>query len=426
MITRFYCVILLCLSTFSSMELELHAEAIEGEEVVSVIFPAEEPETYSNGKWNFTFETLALDPERVERIRKAAEPILSGEITAFKAFQEGCEKPLAAYLKVGNEDRLIRRIEEGKEVVNEETKTAAFLLKQLLSDIDSVTFIKIGSDYFAVTEHANYDLKKLLEVANFNQITFSKAMLAVYHDLIDYSILKEQPKLPFVWGRPTNKDFIKNDPEAISHHLSLAEKEAINIYTGKAYLQINAFLRGDLDAVVANHQSAGEINEKLREALLHAAVAVSGLNKIPDFVPPKNPDGTTPKYLFRGESTIPESLFAKRKWAVEQGGEVTLECGFISTSYGKPNEYFFNENSKSAIMFKNAKGKKVTQLSQYGGAAREILLPPTHIQWRYHKDIITDKEKKVIALFLAKPVSAPFGTIPRGGPLSDEKIVIVE
>ena len=97
-------------------------------------------------------------------------------------------------------------------------------------------------------------------------------------------------------------------------------------------------------------------------------------------------------------------MLKKRKWAVLQGGGITTEMGFLSTSYTKPSG-FFSEFSQSAILIKSLKGKKITPLSQYGNSEREILLPPTQMQWLYHKDIISDIYKNTIALFIAKTVS---------------------
>ena len=146
-------------------------------------------------------------------------------------------------------------------------------------------------------------------------------------------------------------------------------------------------------------------NHGIKEVLLHVAVAVSGLNKLPDYTPPLGEDGKPLKYLYRAEGELPEDILKKRKWAVLQGGGITTEMGFLSTSYFKPAEGFFSEHSTSGILIRSLKGKKITPLSQFGNAEREILLPPTQMQWQYHKEIITDIFKRTMSLFIAKPVT---------------------
>lgn len=381
--------------------------------------PLVSSEEQIDDKWTFVYETLGLDPERYERHKKAAAPILSGTISAFKAFQKGQEAAIAGWIKLDNEDRQIRRIKEGVEIVNEETKLMAKLLTSLLQDVNSVQFIKDKNVYYMSSKGAIYDLKKLLEFVNFNKILVVPSALNKYHNYIDSDIIEAKPWLPSANGRPTDKDFKKADPKNLAKDLVLAEKEAINIYTGTEYRDMNAFLRGDIDSIVSG-MNAYEMNSRLREVILHCAVAVSGLNKMPDYKPPVNPDGTVAKYLYRGEGSTPAAVMEKRKWSVQQGGEITSENGFISTAYGKPAEAFFGEHSSCGIMFRNLKAKEVTPLSMFGKQEREVIIPPTHIQWRYHKDVVSDNNKKKIPVFLAKPVTAPFGTIPRAGPLAGE------
>lgn len=377
----------------------------------SLIFSDEIPVVQNDGKWSYVLEFLQTDPARRERHLKDAEPILSGKISAFNAFRQGYEKAITAYLKLDNEDRPIRKIIDEIGVVNEETVIMCEVLKNLLSDIHSVKFVKKGKDYVVVFSGKSYPLKELLEFVNFNQITFSAAMLDKYHQYIDTDIINEKPWLPNVYGRPTAQDFKNADPEGIAKKISLAEKEAINIYTGSAYFRMNAFLRGNLNSAI-DTDNPKEIDRRFKEILLNSAVAISGLNKMPDFIPPPNHDGSVSKHLYRGEYSVPDAVLEKRQRAVQEGGDITLEGGFLSTAYQRPAEGFFGESAKCGIMFINLKGKNITPLSQFGSGEREVLMPPTHIQWRYHKDVKSDYYQTTVALFLAKPVTAPIGKAP--------------
>lgn len=183
-------------------------------------------------------------------------------------------------------------------------------------------------------------------------------------------------------------------------------------YTGSAYDMINSFMRGLFDnAVKTNTQVAGlseeaRIDATLKEALIHTCVNVAALNKLLDFQK-IGATGEADRYLFRGEtSSCPEFVIEKRKEAVRKGGAVEMECGFMSTSYQQPNSSFFNASSKAGVVIENVKGKNVMPLSQFGTAEREILVPPTQIQWRYHKRISAPFGSE-IDLFYAYPVSVP-------------------
>jgi hypothetical protein len=55
---------------------------------------------------------------------------------------------------------------------------------------------------------------------------------------------------------------------------------------------------------------------KGKEALLHVAVAVSALNKLPDYEAFLGDDGQPQKYLYRVENYLPEDVLKKRKWAM--------------------------------------------------------------------------------------------------------------
>lgn len=377
-------------------------------------------EVYTDRGFDYVLEDLSSNPERAEKHRKNAEPILNGSMSAFRAFQDGKETAISAYLKLDNEDRPMRRIREGEEVRNEETMIMADIIKSLLMDYNSVEFIKQNNKIYVVIKGESHDLKQLLDFTNFNQITFTEASLKKYHDYIDL-YFGYKPWLNN--GRPSNNDFTKRDPEGNCKKLNFAEKEAINIYTGSAYLDMNALLRNKLNNFLNN--SPYTINKSLKEMLLHAAVAVSGLNKMPDFEPTKNNDGTFPKYIYRGESYVSDSILEERLEAVKEGGDVTLEGGFLSAAYGKPVNGFFGEHSKCGIMFRNVKGKKIISLSMFGQSEREVLLPPTHVQWRYHKNVISDHAKNTVALFLAIPVTAPHGTYFEGSFALDGDIKVV-
>ena len=348
---------------------------------------------------------------KYDKHQKESEPILSQVLSPFEAFKNGFEKAIASYIKLGQEEIIKNKVISQPQIKSEETLIIEKLIKNLLKDFDSVKFIKKEDRYLAISEGKLYQFSALLERVNFNQINLNFLELECYKYLLDSGCLINQPSLPSIITRPTEEDFDRADPEHLCQALSFAEKSAINIYTGDFYVAMNSLLRGDIEQTLYfellphGFSQSAQINHCLKETLLHVVVAVSGLNKLPDYTPSLNAEGQLPKYLYRVENDLPKNILKNRKWAVLKGGGITTEMGFISTSFKKPVGYFLSEDAKVGIMIKNLKGKKITPLSQFGNGEREILLPPTQMQWLYYKDIITDIFRNQMTLFIAKPVT---------------------
>ncbi|MBA2369147.1 MAG: hypothetical protein H0V82_09015 [Candidatus Protochlamydia sp.] len=346
--------------------------------------------------------------EKHEKHLNECLPILFGMLTPYEAFKEGFERAIASFIKLGNEGKVNKILSE-KQTKNIETELMETLIKNLLNDFNSVKFIKKDNKYLAICHGKLYQFSNILEKANFNLIVLTNKDLVAYQKLLNTQTLYQQPNLNT--GKPTALDFEARDPQGLCKNISFAEKEAINIYTGHYYRAMNSLMRGNIDDAIEWGSAPSfftvkeQANHNIKETLLHVIVAVSGLNKLPDFVPSPGIDGKPQKYLYRSEGSLPESVLAQRKWAVLNGGQITTEMGFISTSFSKPAEGFFGEHTSSAVMIKNLKGKKITPLSQFGDSEREVLLPPTQLQWKYQKDVITDVYKNTLPLFIAKPVS---------------------
>ena len=193
------------------------------------------------------------------------------------------------------------------------------------------------------------------------------------------------------------------------------EMEALNIYSGPSYSSINAVFRGNyagtynaakafLEPPETSHEDG--FARTVKEALAHAAVTVSALNKLPDFVPPGAKGASAPQYLFRGEMALPQNVLEARKEASLHQG-VIREVGFVSTSHGSPDPMFFGPSSNAGVLIANCKGKNIADFSQ--NEEREILLPPTQLQWVESQDFVTP-QGKTITLFMAQPITSPVET----------------
>lgn len=354
-----------------------------------------------------------VDNALIEQIRAEnevnAQPILAGLISPFEAFKEGCEKAIASYLQLGCEEQLLNSLVDAPQSKTEETQLVEDLVKCLLQDFNSVKFVKKEERYLAIAQGKLYHFSSLLKRVNFNHIEMDAKDLDAYHQLLDSGQLFEQPYIFSLCKRPVEEDFDFLDEDKCCRTLTLAEKEAINIYTGSAYRAMNNLMRGKIGEAIECCQvpemftKKAAVNHGIKETLLHIAVAVSGLNKLPDFTPSLDLEGGEQKFIYRAEGSLSEDILKNRKWAVIKGGGVTTEMGFLSAAYSKPG--FFNEYTRSGVLLQNLKGKKITPLSRFGDEEREVLLPPTQMRWLQYKDIVSDVFQNQITLFLAQPVT---------------------
>lgn len=334
---------------------------------------------------------------KIEKHKENAKPILSGQMTAFEAFQSGCEQAIASYIKMGNEGHITQKLVELPFKKSQETLDAEILIKGILQNFDAVTIVKNHGKYLVYFNGKKYDLQKIIQNVNFNQINLTSNDLKAYENLLSNKL--------------SNTPFLNDSSHApLYQSLTYGEKAAINVYTGSGYMNMNDLLRGDIQAVANNASAQPPLTQKaasslaLKETLLHVAVAVSGLNKLPDFVPNPGPDGQPRKYVYRGEYSVPSSVLEKRKKAVEEGGKTLWEMGFLSTAHTQPASGFFSSYSKVGIMIRDIKGKDVSGLSMFP-YEREILFPPTQMQWLYHKEIVVDAVyHKTMDLFVVRAV----------------------
>ena len=319
------------------------------------------------------FDTQAIIEEdkifnKVAKHLEETAPISSGFISPFAAFQNGCEEAIASYIKLGSEGHVTQKIVAGPLQKTPQTTQMEAILKKILKNFYAVKFIKEKDQYFVFFEGKKYNFVDILIHTNFNLISLSKEDLQAYERMLHNGKLHSRPD----WsGRmPTDLDFQLADPKNLCAGLSYAEKAAINIFTGNEYRPMNSLLRQDIDQFLLSHnipyiyKEEERLNLAFKETLLHAAVVVSGLNKLPDY-------SGSGKYLYRGESNLPEKVLANRLSAINDGGKITWETGFLSTSHTQPLSVFYCD---SAVLFKNLKGKNISVLSQFP-SEREICSP---------------------------------------------------
>lgn len=347
----------------------------------------------------------------------------------LQAFKEGKTQDFIESIEeISNAPVMERALEQGPLPKNDSTFLLQSMVKSLLSNNESVEFkIRNNHQLIAVYKNQEYDMNKILQEANFNQILLDKTDLDLYEKVIRENKLSFKPVKPknaqdilaeagienAKWSDNQSK-FIDNmdvifnarDKQKKLINLTLAEKLALNVYSTEVYSQINQFLRGQIDNLSQEQLSSSA----LKEIFLAAAVGVHGLNRISDSVPISS---------FRVDSALPEHLIQKRMQAAENK-KIILEVGFISTNMEKPAEKFVDalnqktgdsddepviarEKYPAGTVFTGLRGKDISAVSCHEGYEKEFLIPPTQLQMQ------SGVKAGDSYYFLATPVSSPEG-----------------
>ncbi|KTD44826.1 ADP-ribosyltransferase [Legionella quateirensis] len=277
---------------------------------------------------------------------------------------------------------------------------SAFLAHQAGNSKDPVTFEVKDEILYATYQNEIFDMSEILRFANMNHLSLSKETAAHYEKFITSGLSMEKPGLPDLEGIPTNNDYIEREksstkPDAVNH-LNWSEKSAINIYSGGFYVPCNSLLRGSTGPISSFD------SRQLGETLSHIAFVSSGLNQISE---------TLPLHTFRSEEKFSEDYIDERIKAVENGGQVTQEMAFISTSHDKVDSEFMRAMTQegidigvmTGIVYSNVVGKYISSISKKPDEL-EYLIPPTQMQW-----IGYDKNPNGGCIFHAQPVSSLTG-----------------
>lgn len=382
---------------------------------------------FTNRNHKLLFNDLNCEAELFDSKDRASKVKSLNDL--MKKFEKGRGDEVVSYLKVStikkqsSDDNMLATITKqapvfGPQSKNSETMAMENILHELLRDYESVKFKFKDRKLFVryrdtqTAQIKTVDMSPLLTNVNFNHISLSPSCITKYENYLTnssqlgYKLNKHKFNV-----KPENQSAF-DEKSGPCGKLRLGEKKAINIYTGKMYTPMNLFLRGEFkaaadhilndDGVHSDYQfEEDKRNQAYKECLLHCAVAIAALNQIPDY--------RDDKYLFRCEGNgVPDEVIKNRIKAVNDGGGVTLEMGLISTAYHKPAESFISSDTKAFIIFHVRNGKNVTQVSQYGKSEREILLPPTQIYWKYHKEVKAkniDNHNRDVHLFYALPMT---------------------
>lgn len=296
-----------------------------------------------------------------------------------------------------------RLLVQGPQIKNEETFILEKVIHDLLSDPNQLVFEVIprsnqcyikdsNGELLKDSTGKNVELSELLKKANINHISLSKEQLSAFRTFLNNSSLSNDITTLNSRSMPTNPKLGETD-----NKLTRTEKAALQLYISENhYSSIQKLLQGRIDEFGADYDSTN-VDSFLKSYLLVAAVGVSALNRLPDFE-----STNESQFLYRYDMSLPESKLQERIQNVRDGGKVSTETAFISTSHTRPAEFFKDGNV--ITLFENCKAKSVEKLSPLD--EREVTMPPTQVQWKYHHEF-TDSSGKTIHLFIARAVTTP-------------------
>lgn len=310
-----------------------------------------------------------------------------------KQIIKGIDEGVIEYLRSKTKPEFSQALVYGPQKKSQETALMQEILDKLLDNTTHYTFENAGNNVFYLKEGEKYvtdkksgerlNFSEFIKNVNFNYISLSKEQCAkfekIFHEkgnLADYTKMRSE-----------------NTPSPETEKLEGGEKMAIFSYTSIHDGEMKKLLQGRLH----NLQGAD-----IGFILLEAAAAISGLNKLPDY---EITGKQQSKFLYRFDENVPTAIIKARIDAVNNGGGITTEMGLASTSHTHGSESFTDRNI--ITIFENAKGKSIESLSHFHGdkTEREVLLPPTKVQWLHYKELHIGSGKSV-HVFVARAVSA--------------------
>ncbi|KTD25555.1 MULTISPECIES: hypothetical protein [Legionella] len=291
-------------------------------------------------------------------------------------------------------------LEYGPLIKNDATIQFEKLIKAVLAtqtnpSAPPVDFEVENDKLFATFDKQKYDVSELIKNANMNHLQFNDKDADSYMALLKSDKCQYPPALKGSSSIPTMADYEEQEkkgkhPEALKE-LNLAEKSAINIYTGGFYGVCNKVLRGNVSGLT------GCSSQEIGEILATSAMGCAGLNKVSE---------SEPHQTFRIEENFDPDFTQKRIDAVNSGGEITQEMGFFSTAFAPSddkdtNEMYtelLNSGGGTGVLLSDLRGKYVASIARKPDEF-EYLVPPTQMQWIGHYETANGSH-----FFHAKPV----------------------
>ena len=224
-----------------------------------------------------------------------------------------------------------------------------------------IRWLPYHDTYLVLPNGTQYNWSKIRQFANLQHITLNGNDFELYKQYVSRLSNTDtwKPRLNHAhvesYRSQLNKFNAANHSFDPDDEIRFEEMQAINVYTGPRYNEINAILRDDRQ------------NNSLRHAVIASVIAASGVRKLP---------ATVIKDTYRKTSVF--NLEEQIQAAAERG--VVSISGFVSTS---TNQGAFPLNGPAASMkfhYTKVTGIYIAPISQYPGESEFLMLPG---QFRY-------------------------------------------
>ena len=249
-----------------------------------------------------------------------------------------------------------------------ETYQLEELMRKLLKNPDFKQESKADGDYFVFSDGTEFNWTKIRENADMQHIQLNEQDMEAYK------------RFESSYGNPYSAQSNLNRSEEKSYRdklyqeydqagrtrpdppISFQEMQAINIYTGGYYTEMNGLMRDEKSKFDYRTSSPADI----RPALIHSVMCASALRKIPE---------TNIQTSYRGAKLGTKQEQRERVEAAAKNGVVELS-GFVSTS---ANENAAFGHKPVIFKFQNLRGAYVEPITKVPGEY-EFLIPKTQIQ----------------------------------------------
>ena len=309
---------------------------------------------------------------------------------------QGNEKAVKAFIKLGQEDREIHKVQKVRVPQSQAAQEMSALLNMLQKDATDLkfSFDKNTRKYVAKNGSGKVlckDFQKLMRTVDWSQVVLEDEgfNLSTFFDIATNLLTKGR-----LFSDPTLKE---GEYKAVHNEYCADSYKGINMLLRCLSFSFdeNGRLKSSAQAVDSTTESA-HIDYTVKRYLPIAAKAILGLSKLPDYKEKYR------KYVWRGESCSPESYTAELQRRINALGKKPEPClGFTSTSATNLMESF--SGNCLTLLRNEGGGKDVRERSPLKHEQEILFLPTTQVQWQYHKEIRGGH------LFLARtvPTSAP-------------------
>lgn len=249
------------------------------------------------------------------------------------------------------------------------TDQLEIITRLLLADQDFKTS-RENKEYFITINNAKYNWTEIIQYANLDHIELNEQDFYLYSQFIQHT--RNPPTLDqndeMRYRKSLYQDYYLNNKPLPDPVISFQEMQAINVYTGELYSEINALLRGKCDIERL-------ANTKVKELIVQSVFCASGLRKIPE---------TTITDVYRyGSSRYTGKQKNEYIKAAKEHGIIQLS-GFISSSTNESSSKSQLLEKPTYFHFTNLKGAYIAPISQHP-KENEFLMPPSQIQLTSYK-----------------------------------------